>query len=351
MIALVFATLHVSAGDVRQDTAPSTSLQSKLSQYPHRLVFETFREGNWEIMAMRADGTELVNLTKTPDADEIYPHASPDGKRLLFVGGTGEGDARADHLYCMDLATGERELIAEQGREGFWSPDGKRIGFAKGTHARFTQDAYDNEGLYFYDVETRKVTKHMRKDIVSILTPCWTPDGRWIVASAIRGCVGFRHSIAAIEAEGVKVVELRRSLTKPDDLYECRPDVSPDGKHVAWGRTNTSHKDRMWIEVCEIDFSRATPEPANCRYVNEVPYPTEMYHIEWSPCGRYIAFGQGPGRASRMQPEPAVLGNTAEGWDIWVVSLDNPGEAVQLTHDGLSNKEPDWLPACKTREP
>jgi Tol biopolymer transport system component len=330
---------------------PSSDLNPKQRQLleelracPHRIVYESYRNGNWELMRMNAEGSDPRNLTNTRDADEVSPHASPDGTRILFIGSEGQGDFRADHVFLMNPEGEDRIKIIGGGREAFWSPDGKRIAYAKRTRRQLRTEPYGNDGLYFYDLATRKSIRHPRHDINHILTPCWSPDGNWIIASAIQGCAGFSHSIIAIQARGTGVVELRRSLVPPDNLYQCRPDISPDGKHVAWGRANTKLKDRMWIEVGDIDLSRKTPEVTNRRYIIEVPYPTETYHVDWSPCGNYIAYAQGPGRTSRMKPEPAVLTKKAPGWDIWVVRVSRPGVAVQLTHDGLSNKEPDWVP-------
>ena len=57
----------------------------ELSRIPYKIVYETRRttEGrrNWELFMMNADGSNPVNLTNTPNIDEMYPHVSPDGTR------------------------------------------------------------------------------------------------------------------------------------------------------------------------------------------------------------------------------------------------------------------------------
>ena len=59
-----------------------------LAKIPFKLVHETYRrtEGkeNWEIFMRNADGSNPVNLTNTPDVDEMYPHVSPDGTKICF---------------------------------------------------------------------------------------------------------------------------------------------------------------------------------------------------------------------------------------------------------------------------
>src|SRR5262245_61299761 len=62
--------------------APSPALARDLGSMPYRIVFETRRDGNGEIYRMNADGSNPVNLTRTPDVDECYPKASPDGTKI-----------------------------------------------------------------------------------------------------------------------------------------------------------------------------------------------------------------------------------------------------------------------------
>ena len=153
--------------------------------------------------------------------------------------------------------------------------------------------------------------------------------------------MGFNHSIVAIEAGGTKVVELRRSLfKKPKDL-QCRPDVSPDGKRIAWG-TETGPDSAQWVEIGDIDLTRPEPNVTNRKYIVGVRFPLQTYHVDWSPDGKYIAYSEG-GRGTRMEPAGCFVGMKAVGWDIWVVKPSEPEAVVRLTFDGLSNKEPDWV--------
>lgn len=50
--------------------------------------------------------------------------------------------------------------------------------------------------------------------------------------------MGFGHTNLAVEAEGLRVVDLK--------LPGCRPDLSPDGKHVAWGASDWTMR---WVPV------------------------------------------------------------------------------------------------------
>jgi len=320
---------------------PAQRLASKLEACRFRIVCESYRDGNWELMLLNADGSGMENLTQTSGVDELYPHASPDGKSVAFLQDQGEGDGRARDVYRMNIDGTGRARVAENGRQPFWSPDGTVIAYATGAGTRYPEGPYVNQGLYFRNVATDKVTAHPRDDISGLLNPCFSPDGRWIVTSAVRG-MGFNKSIIAFQARGPGVAELIRSRAGPDDLYQCRPDISPDGRHVAWGTGNTRHRDYMWVEVAEVDFSLPEPRIAGREKVVQVDFPLQTYHADWSPDGKYLVYAQGK-IGGRMQQAQPVIGSQAPGWDLWVVKPAQPNVCVRITHDGLSYKEPDWV--------
>lgn len=332
------------AGKALHPKAKTVLAELKACEF--KIIYETYRTNNWELVIMNADGSNPVNLTRTPDVDEMYPHASPDGTKVVFVAEKGKGRQRTRDVYLMNIDGTGRVKVARSGRQPFWSPNGKRIGYSRGAHVSYREGGGANKELYFYNIETRKNVRHPKKDISGLLSPCWSSDSRWIIASAMGG-MGFGHSIVAIDVNGTKVVELARSHSEAKNVYQCRPDVSPDGKHVAWGKEDVDNhfgfgRKTMWVEVGDIDQNSPTPKITDRRYVVTVKHPLETYHADWSPDSKYIAYSQGR-RGGRMARARYVVGVRAEGWDIWVVKPSEPGVAVQLTHDGLSNKEPDWV--------
>jgi len=42
-----------------------------------KIIHETYRDGNWELAIISADGSDPVNITQTPAVHELFPHASP----------------------------------------------------------------------------------------------------------------------------------------------------------------------------------------------------------------------------------------------------------------------------------
>src|SRR5881275_3204563 len=122
---LAAATLINSIAPAHADDKPregSQDLLAELKAYPHKLVYETKRDGNWELYLCNADGSNPVNLTRTPDVDELYPKPSPDGTKICFVADEGKGDAKVRNIYYMNSGGTGRIKVADNGREPCWSP-------------------------------------------------------------------------------------------------------------------------------------------------------------------------------------------------------------------------------------
>src|SRR5262249_41598748 len=162
----------------------SKALLAELKNYRHQLVYETNRDGNWELYVCNADGSNPVNLTRTPDVDELYPRPSPDGSKICFVVDEGQGDAKVRNIYYMNSDGTGRTKIATNGREPCWSPDGTQIAYMQGEFVKFTYTDFATKGLFIYDLRTRQTREHVNHDLEHQYTLNWSPDGRWFVATA-----------------------------------------------------------------------------------------------------------------------------------------------------------------------
>ena len=145
--------------------------------------------------------------------------------------------------------------------------------------------------------------------------------------------MGCGHGILAIEARGQGVYNL--------GIPGCRPDISPDGKKIAWGADDTI------LRVADFEVVDGKPKVTNARDVATSENPIHIYHIDWSPDSRYVAFSRGPTKESALGMAPEVVGIKAEGWNICVADAAKTNRWVAITSDGKSNKEPDWFPVAK----
>lgn len=306
---------------------PSPRSELNLADIPFKIAYETFRQTdgkeNWELYLMNADGSNPVNLTRTIDSDELYPHASPDGSKICFVADEGEQKNRVRNVYYMNVDGSGRVKVADNAREPCWSPDGKAIAYLKGEFERYTITDYATKGLFFYDLATGQHKQHPNTDLHHLYNICWSPDGRWFLAT-VHGGMGFKHAILAINAEGPGVFDLTKF-----QVTGCRPDFALDGCNFTWGATDWD------LCVAKIDLTSSAPNVTDVRRVVSCEKEHEVYHSDFSPDGKYITFSYGP-EADEM------MGGKAPGWNICVSDLT--GKWVQVTTDGNHNKEPDWIP-------
>src|SRR5437879_766634 len=87
-----------------QDKPPEgdKELLAELKNYQHKIVYETNRDGNFELYICNADGSNPVNLTNTKDVDELYPKPSPDGTKICFLADEGKGADKVRNVYYMN---------------------------------------------------------------------------------------------------------------------------------------------------------------------------------------------------------------------------------------------------------
>ncbi len=320
----------------------SDALLAAMKAYKHRVIFETYRDGNWELFVMNADGSNPKNLTRTPDIDELYPKASPDGTKVCFEADEGKGPAKVRNLYVMNIDGTDRIKFVDNGRDPCWTPDGKAIAYMKGLPGPYTTDHSANKGLFFYDLAGGKHTPHVNPDIMKVLCIGMSPDGTWFTATAAGG-LGYDFAIIAFEARGTRHCELLAS-DSATHRWQCRPDLSPDGRKIAYAKARGRPPEKIFaIEQANVDLTAPEPKLSNLRHVVTVPDPLEVYHADWSPDGRYILFSRGPKEPSKMKPQRAIVGVKAPGWDICVADANATDVWMPLTNDGLSNKEPDWV--------
>ena len=317
-----------SANESELRLRPYEKSELNLKAIPFKIIYETYRETegreNWELFLINADGSNATNLTQTADVDEMYAHACPDGTKVCFITDEGTGKNQVRNVYYMNINGTGRVKVADRAGQPYWSPDGKKIAYLKAEYERYTTRDYATTGLFFYDIATGRHEQHPNKDLHHLYNICWPPDSKWFVGT-VHGGMGFSHSIIAFGAQGTAVFDLAKH-----GLTGCRPDVSSDGMKITWGKTDSE------LCVADIDLTLPLlPRVADVRSVIKCGKGYYVSHTDFSPDGRYIAFGYGP------WAEYSV-GNKTPGWNICISDLT--GKWVQITTDGKSNKEPDWVP-------
>jgi len=169
---------------------------------------------NSEIYRMKADGSDLVNLTNSPWS-EGQPDWSPDGKRIAFVSSHAGGG-----LWIMDADGANVHQVETTPYDGqpAWSPDGASIAFVIARDGAFWQ-------IYRLDLKDGRSLQLTTNETASSTAPAWSPDGSKIVFSRDPG-------LYIMNADGSN----QRQLTTSPTGFDSDPAWSPDGRKIVFTR-------------------------------------------------------------------------------------------------------------------
>ncbi len=275
---------------------------STAQRFDPRIVFESNRNGNWDIYSMDVNGNNLRQLTDHPAFDQ-YPACSPDGRRIAFAS---ERHGPSD-LYVMDSDGGNVVRLTNSNFvEDFpsWSPDGTKIAFASYRVGNWEIYTIDTDGN-----NLTRLTKNERLDAA----PNWSPDGKKIAFySDPDGRAVSRH-IFVMNADGKGI----RNLTGNTDLSKCYlPDWSPDGSKIVFYVWHNNIADIYAMTADGKRLAKLTKGEGNSRSPS------------YSPDGTKIAF----------------TSDREGNRNIYLMDTDGRG-AVKLTKTkpGIENRFPSWL--------
>ncbi len=186
--------------------------------------------GTWLIFTMRPDGTAIRQLTHAPGSTDnaMFPTRSPSGGRLAFSSHA----AGSSDIYVVNRdGTGMHRITSGQTDEltPAWSPDGRRIAFA-----RFDPGDFDRGALWSMAPDGSDQRRLTANSFNSDILPVYTPDGRHIVFTSSKG--GLVAAVWVMNADGSG----QHRLT-PAAQEGTAWDISPDGRHILFGdHQNTS---------------------------------------------------------------------------------------------------------------
>ncbi len=241
------------------------------SPHGEQLVFESNRDGDWELFIIDSDGNNEEQLTINgvedrnpswhPDGDKIlfesnrsgnfslyllslYDRSvepilldnfdlqptiarfSPDGQQIAFSADSDLGSA-ALNLYRTSSTGGEVTQLTHAAYRSFygaWSPDSQQLAFFSRRDTKGHQDE-----LYIMDINqpdslARRITTYPEHDFC----PHWSADGKQLVFS--RSIPNDRLELFISNADGSEA----RQITFTSQLGETQAVWSPDGKRIAY---------------------------------------------------------------------------------------------------------------------
>jgi TolB protein len=276
-------------------------------RYRGKIVFYSDRGGPFEIYVMRADGTDVRQLTHVSDGKDVgtereraalFPRWSPDGERIVFQSGLPQMER--GQVYVMK-ADGTKRHRLTSGADNIlpaWSPDGKRIAFVSG------RDGYAR--IYVMDASGARQRPVSPKGEQGAF-PTWSPDGKRVAFGCSKG---GGAAICAVPVAGGRVTVIWRA---PSGFGLLGMDWSPNGRNIVFMGGPDQTPDIYTVATNGKGLRRLTTESANdC-------YPS------WSPDGKRIVFSS----------------KRSGGTDLYVMNAD--GSAQTRLDDELGHDEaPDW---------
>jgi len=255
--------------DPRLDSYPAWSGDS------HRIAWSSDRSGIYEIYAMSADGSNLIQLTE--DEGTVLkddPTWSPDGSQIAFAS---HSDTTRIYAFDVERAAEQPFNPFEPSSQGFpeplsnyyvdafspsWSPDGRRV-------ALIAHDSNVVRQVFTLDLVSGESVQ-LTHGSSPAYRPSWSPDGRWIAyTSRVEG----NREIYLIAADGSGLTQLT-----DDPAADDSPSWSPDGQFIVFHSNRTGDSD---LYVMRFDGSNVLRLDIG---------GGENSSPSWSPDGRFIAF-------------------------------------------------------------
>ena len=188
-----------------------------------------------DVYTMDLDGSNQINLTRTPGSDEQYPDFSPDGSQLCFFRSNyGRLLSSPTGIYVMnaDGSNPSRLSDGERATQCDWSPDGTKIAFSTTTYDSVNgQKQVSDEEVFVINADGSGRT-NLTTTSVSDLYPQWSPDGTRITFVSYMGGVPSPE-VYTMDADGSDVA---RVTTNP-----AGEDIEPSWQPLSRPTSPKSH--------------------------------------------------------------------------------------------------------------
>jgi TolB protein len=184
-----------------------------------KIAFTSYRDGNFDIYVMNADGSGQTNISNNP-VDDFGPDWSPDGTKIAF---TSYRDGNFD-IYVMNSADGSNQTrLSNDDADDFgpdWSPDSTKIVFASNRYVITHHDIF----VMNADGSGQTMLTNSSKDET---WPSWSPDGTKIAFESDQDGNGNIYAMNA--SDGSNQTRLTNSTAN-----DCNPKWSPDSTKIAF---------------------------------------------------------------------------------------------------------------------
>lgn len=245
----------------------------------NRIAFVSNRNGALKVYTMRADGTELRQLTQGLAEDDA-PAWSPDGASIAYVS-TRDGDPE---IYVMRAdGTGNTRLTRDPGVDIHpqWSPDGQSIIWNSSRNSRNRAEPETIE-VFTMRADGSDVRQRTRGGISTYAS--WSPDGSRILLR--RQLEDGNSEIFVMRPDGSELANLSRNAA-----IDGWPAWSRDGTRVVFAREEGPDEAGA-LYVANADGSGVA--------MKIVALPGRCTNPRWSPVRDQLVFSRRAERQVRL---------------------------------------------------
>jgi Tol biopolymer transport system component len=194
-----------------------------------------------QIYVMKANGTDIKQLTHEDSGGANQPSWSPDGKKIIYSSFTNSQSIEHPGLKVMNTDGSNKHALAKfkssdgtsfplWGRHARWSPDGNKIAFDICLNCQI----HVNIEIFTYNFKTDSVTQITHTNYpVTNQYPTWSPGSKKIAFATDRDYINadsarYRQDLYVINADGTHLQRLTHSGKA------TRPKWGPDGNKIAY---------------------------------------------------------------------------------------------------------------------
>jgi hypothetical protein len=340
----------VSEGDrskfLKAETAEQKKLRAELSELAktgQKIYFNANIYGHDDIFVISPDGTGKKRLTSDP-GHEIYPHVSPDGKRVLYARKDFFGKPkilRPDYrklqsemhldkrptrclhsLTYMMSSDGTDSRPVAFGSLPHWHPNGRVFC----TSIAYSSSRWNGRAPTLVDIENKR--QRILKQGKASGYPCFTRDGKHLIA--VQGPV----RLIPLNEEGTDIAPGGRvSVVPAAHKVVCNVEVSPDGKHIAYV-VDTYARKGSWLYYQTLKGTKGgKPVKMNLGW----PDRSVNYYPDFSPCGRYMVY-------CHAETTEEISWKCRRAQEMYITRFPPYGVNVRITWNRAANKNPHWVP-------
>ena len=256
--------LSTSAAAAQQETSPDSAAERKapLPMEPGDTLRFTTTEGTWLSVDVSPDGRTVVfdllgdiytvpidggTPTRITEgmAFDATPRYSPDGSKLVFVSDRSGGE----NLWTLDLASGDTTQITKGNDNAWvspdWTPDGEYIVASKG------ETRLGVVKLWIGHVEGGSgIQLHEEPDNLKTVGAAVSPDGRWIWYARRNNAWDYNAAFPQYQL-AVYDRETGEDYTRTSRYGSgFRPALSPDGRWLVYG---SRYEDRTGLRIRDLE--------------------------------------------------------------------------------------------------